>query len=53
MTVRDAIADLPEIENGHMVDEMEYVGGLVRIKCSAKCEADNTLQLVPGLCCLN
>ena len=30
VTVRDAIADLPEIENGHMVEEMEYVGGPVR-----------------------
>ena len=28
--VRDAIADLPTIENGHSVEEMEYVSGPVR-----------------------
>lgn len=30
VTVRDAIADLPTIENGHSVEEMEYVSGPVR-----------------------
>ncbi|PSC75867.1 DNA (cytosine-5)-methyltransferase 1-like [Micractinium conductrix] len=29
VTVRDAIADLPAIQNGHMVEEMEYVSGPV------------------------
>jgi len=29
VTVRDAIGDLPPIENGHMEEEMEYVSGPV------------------------
>ncbi len=43
VTVRDAIGDLPAIENGHSVEEMEYVSEPVRsrvrmyvVACSEK-----------------
>jgi hypothetical protein len=48
VTVRDAIGDLPPIENGHMVDEMEYCSGPVgcwRRVHDANCRAARSRRL--------
>lgn len=39
VTVRDAIGDLPAIENGHSVEEMEYVSGPVSCSQGGTCKA--------------
>lgn len=45
VTVRDAIGDLPAIENGHSVEEMEYVSGPVSCCCCCCC----VLRLPPPM----